>query len=178
MLDPEFENFLGEDEKPVARRGRKVSWAVMALLSAYLLGCSIESPRRFTCSACRLERLDHRWLGLRSSSYEETDCSRWYAQNVEPTHKHIWANCAHCRRFGIPGLYGGFSCSTGEQISGLSRMTQIRIYQKFRDSKEAKPLFVQLGRSAKDNGRLMQSLCEWVDTNPPETWDEWWAKHR
>jgi hypothetical protein len=169
MPDPEFEHA----EKQTTSRGPRLLPTFLSLLGVwFLLSCSISGPRRFTCAACRLDRVDRGFLGFRWSAFEESECSRWYAAHVESRHTHIWASCGHCQRFGIPGIYGGFACSIGEPIAGLSKSFQIRVYQRFRDPMKAKSLFLQLGH----DHQMMGALIEWMETDGKESWDEWWQR--
>ena len=48
------------------------------------------SSLSYTCVLCRLGRVDTTLFGLKRSTYHENECSRWYPQNVEPSHTHIW----------------------------------------------------------------------------------------
>jgi hypothetical protein len=180
MRDPVFEPVPAKHTNPAASQGhgRKLTVACTILAGVWLLCLSIEGPRRSTCAACRLDHIERGFLGFRWSKYEESDCSRWYAANVESGHPHIWARGAHCRRFGIPGIYSGYACSIGEPIAGLAKSAQLRVYQRFRDPMKAKQIFVRLGNWDSETPRLMTGLCEWADSGDPESWDEWWAKHQ
>jgi hypothetical protein len=161
------------------RRGRKfLGLAFVALLASCWLGLSSHDRRPYTCAVCRADRVDQSCLGLEWSRQEETDCSRWYASNVERTHAHSWVACTRCRRFGIPGIYGGYGCFIGAPITGLSRTSQVEIYQHFEDPLEAKELFILLGRRDGDPHRTSSALMEWAGEGYPGTWHDWWEKHR
>jgi hypothetical protein len=142
-----------------------------------LLGFPGCSRIPYTCAVCRMERVDRSCLGLRWSHQNETDCSLWYSNNVERAHTHCWVEGTHCRRFGIPGLYGGYACRIGGPITGLSMTVQMQIYQHFKDPLEAKQLFIGLGRMDNAGGRMWQALMEWVEADFPGTWHNWWEKH-
>lgn len=43
-----------------------------------------------TCLICRLRRVDTTSAQQTTTNYEENECSRWYAANVESHHKHVW----------------------------------------------------------------------------------------
>lgn len=147
MIDPEFGGEPGR-RKRVAMRGhgkRLLFWTLAALLGWCLLGLASPSRRPSTCSICRMESVDHLWLGLRWSDLEENDCSRWYRGHVERSHPHAWVQRGYCRRTGIPGLSGGYACVVGGPITGLSRRVQVNIYRHFEDQLEAKKLFIRLG---------------------------------
>lgn len=177
MRDPDFDNLLVGDEKPTTGRGhgRKLFWAFVGLVGIWLLS---SSPRRFTCAACRLDRVEYSFSVLKWSIYHESECCRWYAENVEPTHSHVWASCARCESFGIPLVYGGVACYRGKPISQISKSVQVKVYEKFRDPIAAKRLCVSLAKWSLENQRLMEGLEEWAVWGGPETWDEWWPKHR
>ncbi|MGC8641796.1 MAG: hypothetical protein ACP5XB_18160 [Isosphaeraceae bacterium] len=174
MFDPKFD----EQSKACKRRSgpRRRSLRVVTLLCpasmlASLLGIQIYSRRPYTCAVCRANKLNKQLLGLRWSTQEETDCSRWYSAHVEPAHHHVWVPCTYCRHFGIPGVYGGYSCVVGGPLTGLSRKVQIQIYQHFQNPLEAKRLFIQLGRNCPD--RIWQALMDWVEEGYSGTWAEW-----
>lgn len=180
MHDPEFEPVPAKQTTPASSQchGRKLIVAGAILAGVWLLCLPNAGPHRFTCAACRLDRVDQSSLGFHWSEYEESDCSRWYAANVERSHQHIWAGRGYCRRFGIPWIYGGFACNVGDPIAGLSKSLQLRVYQRFRDQLKAKQLFVRLGNWDSGCSQLMNGLCEWASSDDAEPWDEWWAKHQ
>ena len=142
----------GEEPKKhstCALRGQRKRFLVSilaALLGSCLLGFASYSRRPYTCSICRMGKVDHQCLGLKWFDQEETDCSLWYRSNVERSHSHAWVQCTYCRRFGIPGLSGGYACVIGGPITGLSRTVQMEIYRHFEDRLEAKKLFMRLRR--------------------------------
>jgi hypothetical protein len=180
MYDPEFE------AEPIDKRldtrsrpgRRRFLIACVALLGACWLGLGSRSVRRFTCAVCREGKVESRFLGLSWASQAETDCSRWYRDNVEPTHPHAWAAHASCQRIGIPGLSSGFACSMGSPIAGLSERVQVHIYEHFQDRLEAKRLFLSVARRDDMSGHRWEVLMAWVNANYPGNWQDWWEKHR
>ena len=73
----------------------RLSNIIMALIVGgflFLALGSIEagSSLSYTCVLCRLGRVDTTLFGFKRSTYHENECSRWYPQNVEPSHTHIW----------------------------------------------------------------------------------------
>ena len=169
------------DRQMYARRSRWprfLTLAFCAWLGSYLLGFPGCSRIPYTCAVCRKAKRDHRCLWLKWSDQEDTDCSLWYRDHVERTHSHFWAERPSCRRFGIPGLYGGYACRGGSPLAGLSPIVQREIYQHFGDKLEAKQLFIRLARIDEDNARTWDTLMEWVGEDYPGTWHDWWEKHR
>lgn len=180
MCDPEFGEEGSRPQKD-ARRSQGLiylGFALAAFLGSSLLGFPGCSRTPYTCAACRMDRVDQGCLGLRWSYQEESECSRWYAGNVERTHQHVWVEGAHCRRFGIPGVFGGYACSIGTPITGLSKTVQVEIYQHFKDKIEAKHFFIRLGQRGHENYRAWGVLMKWVGEGYPGTWQDWWDKHR
>ncbi len=161
------------------KAGRGPEWrilgiAIVTLMALILLVIPVGSRRRSTCAACRLDRVDHSLLGFTRSEFDPNECSRWYDAHVEPTHEHVWARLGHCRRIGIPFLFGGYACSMGDPIAGLSPSWQLEVYRHFRDPLEAKRLFTDLKRW---DGRLMEAMGGWTSAGYPGTWEDWWSKH-
>jgi hypothetical protein len=170
-----------KDHSSCALRGQRKRYLVSilaGLLGLCLLAFASSSRRPYTCSICRKEKVDHECLGLRWSDQVETDCSLWYRSNFEPSHSHTWVQCTYCRRFGIPGLFGGYACVIGGPITGLSRTVQMEIYRHFEDRLEAKKLFIRLGEIDGESARMWKALMEWVEEDYPGTWHDWWEKHR
>ncbi len=152
--------------------------AFVAVLGTCWLGLSSHSTRSATCAVCRMDRVDHKLFGLNWADQEETECSRWYRENVEPAHDHLWVRGGYCRRFGIPGIYGGYACSIGSPIYYFSRSTQMEIYRHFENRLEAKQIFVDAGRLDGGGYGKLQVLTEWVGEGYPGPWNEWWESHR
>jgi hypothetical protein len=175
MLDPEF------DETAKRHHGfgfrspklKVIGLVGITLIASSVFGLSPYSRRSYTCAACRADRFDHNFLGFKWSRQESTDCSLWYTANVEQSHTHAWIGCSYCRRFGIPGLAGGYACFVGGPLTGLSRTVQMNIYKHFDDRLEAKRLFIRLGLMDAEGSRLWESLMGWVDQDYPGTWHDW-----
>jgi hypothetical protein len=180
MSDPEFDE---ESDRPkpdaVRSRGRRLlGFALLAFLGLWLLGFPGCYHRPYTCAVCRMDRVDHHLLGLRWSRLEETDCSRWYRENVEQSLVHAWVKGTCCQRIGIPGLFGGYGCIIGGPLTGLSRTVQTTIYEHFENRLEAKRLFIRLGQTDDESYRTWKTLMGWVDEGYPGTWHDWWEQHR
>ncbi len=180
MFDPEL------NEKPGRRRVHALRWHILkfiglvccALLILNLLGVQGYERRLYQCAACRANKVDHDFLGLKWSDQQDSDLSRWYGENVEQSHAHAWMQCTRCRRIGIPGLESGYSCTVGGPLTGLSRTVQRSIYEHFKDRLQAKRLFVRLGQGDAESYRDLVALMSWVDANYPGTWDDWWKQQR
>jgi hypothetical protein len=180
MFDPEFDEKPGRRHACDRRRPKLhlIGSVGIAFLASCLLGFPGYSRRPYTCAACRADKVDYHLLGLTWSDQEDTDCSRWYRENVERSHAHAWIGCTYCRRFGIPGLTGGYACFVGGPLTGLSRTVQMTIYQHFEDRLEAKRLFIRLGQTDAESPRLWEALMDWVDRGYPGTWHDWWERQR
>ena len=178
MLDPEFDN-QKSPRHVYTLRSQTINLVFLAFVTSTvscLFGFSPYSRCPYTCAVCRANKVDYHFVGFRWSSQEITDCSRWYTENVEPSHTHAWIGCTYCRRFGIPGLGGGYGCFIGGPLTGLSRTVQMTIYQHFDDRLEAKRLFVHLGQMDAESARLWEALMGWVDKEYPGTWHDWWEQ--
>ncbi len=161
-----------------SRMNKFVLWTLAVLFGSCLPGIAGPSRRPYACCICRVERMDHRWLGLKWSALEENECSRWYVRHVERSHQHAWVQRGFCRRIGIPGLYGGYAYVIGGPITGLSRRVQMDIYSHFGDPLEAKGLFIRLGTPDGEGARMWEALMDWVGEGYPGTWKDWWEEHR
>lgn len=74
---------------------RRIGGAIVLGFLALL--CVLVVPvweRGWTCVVCRMERIDSRILGVAQSNFRPNECSRWYAEHVEPSHAHAWARMA------------------------------------------------------------------------------------
>ena len=73
----------------------RTEWLVVAVILTVLVvivADSTETRRRqwHCCALCRLVKIDYQNIfGRRWTEIEETECSKWYAQNVEPEHEHL-----------------------------------------------------------------------------------------
>ncbi len=139
-----------------------------------------------TCLICRLTRVDTTSAQQTTTKYEENECSRWYAANVEPHHMHVWedSTCTFVSNAdGTPAFVG---CNPGRfAIWLLSPETQLAVYQHFKKPIDARDLFLSLADAKtyndrldehdEDNGHLIvDALEEWEAGGFPGTWKEWW----
>jgi hypothetical protein len=180
MSDPKFDETRNH-RSSFALQSQKLSFLAslcLTLILSTVFGLPTYSRRPYTCAACRTNKTDYQLLGLNWSREEETDCSRWYTENVERSDTHAWIACTYCRRIGIPGLGAGYGCFVGGPLTGLSRTVQISIYQRFEDRLEAKRLFIQLGQTGADTHRMWEALMRWIDRDYPGTWRHWWQQQR
>jgi hypothetical protein len=180
MLEPDFDEKASRRHgyHPRSRKLRLIGLVCIALLVSCLLGFPGYARRPYTCAVCRADKVDYHILGLKWSDQQDTEWSRWYRDHVERSHAHAWIGCTSCRRFGIPGLAGGYACFVGGPLTGLSRTVQMTIYQHFEDRLEAKRLFLRLGQMDAEGPRLWEALMGWVDQDYPGTWHEWWEQQR
>lgn len=65
-------------------------FAIVAGVALVVANFITVSHSSYTCVLCRSYRFDWKCLGVVIPSYAETDCSRWYAAHVEPSHAHLW----------------------------------------------------------------------------------------
>ena len=97
-----------------------ISTLVFGGLLVLTLG-SIEagSSLSYTCVLCRLGRVDTTLFGFTRSTYHETDCSRWYSENIEPSHTHIWERGTCMTLLNAFAQPMGVGCRPGHYRSGF-----------------------------------------------------------
>lgn len=141
-----------------------------------------------TCALCRLVRIDYKNIvGSRWSEVEETDCYRWYAKNVDPSHTphdntvHLW------QRSPSMGGYNAYGSpvwvSDSDRPAGLMMFNadvQLAIYQHIPDIEEAKQIFTDLRNDAEsgDKSRYRsvryraRTLSNWAKSSFAKPWDD------
>ncbi len=165
---------------------------IMALiLGGFLLARgSIEagSSLSYTCVLCRLGRVETTLFRCKRSTYHENECSRWYLQNVEPSHTHIWERGTCMTLLNALSQPMGVGCQPGHYpIRLLSSSTQMNVYQHTKDRRKAKELFGNLTDAKTHDDRLdkhdeskghllVRSIEEWNAAGFPGTWDNWWNR--
>lgn len=177
---------------------RPLAWGGRALLAflflLYLLGFPLWKVRPSFCIACRAEKAETNLFGLRSATEQETEFSRWFRDEVDPSHRHTWVPRGYCRSFGIPGVFGGYACYGGHQVAGISSTVQREIYEASGDPRAAGRLFTRLA-GWDDEARLIweavmstsnddqtsdasstgwAALVDWFEAGRPRPWDLWW----
>ena len=179
MRDPDFDAEDAPAEKLPREERRRLLYDVLVVAKGICAACLalagiclLFSSRRLLCSVCRIERLESIPFGKTWFHDEDNECSLWYRNHVEPFHEHAWMERTQCRRFGIPGIYRGFSCQIGSPLEGLSRRVQVQIYEHFENKLEAKQLFLRLGQGIIGNGSTWTSLMEWLDAGYPGRWKD------
>ena len=108
-----------------------------------------------TCLICRLMRVDTTSAQQTTTKYEENECSRWYAANVEPHHNHVWedSTCVFIKRRRRHSAF--VACNPGHfPIWLLSPETQLAVYQHFKNPIDARDLFLSLKDAKTYNDRL------------------------
>ena len=161
-----------------------VSGLLFLVLGSIEAGCSLS----YTCVVCRLGRVDATLFGFKRSTYHESECSRWYPENVEPSHTHIWEQGTCARILNAFGHNMGFGCSPGRfPIWLLPPTTQMVVFRQLKDRPKAKELFsnltdaktskLRLDEDDEPKGRLIvRSIVEWETARFPGTWDDWWNR--
>ena len=131
------------------RRGKNLTIAVtclgIALLTHLFLIGHATNRRHYTCAICRLNRVDYTSVitGRVRNSFRESSCSKWYRDNIESDHEHIWVRSS---TIGLVNFYGqtvgvGDNDETpGRVIWRLSPDQQIELYKHFDDPLQAKRL--------------------------------------
>lgn len=166
-----------ERSEPPKKR-RKWAWISASFVLFYILMClPLVDHRRYTCSACRINLVDHRVLFFRWSSSELNESSRWYSAHVEPTHDHVWAEYAHCRRIGLPGIMSGWGCTVGSPIAMLGWTPQRTAYEHSRNLMQTKDLFVRMGKTDREAMELLAEFNNWLDQGCQGAWEDWWRTH-
>jgi hypothetical protein len=172
-------------------------WYIIIIIAALILGGFLVvdlrsrvagSSTTYTCVVCRLGQVEKTVLALKSSSFYENECSRWYQQNVEPNHTHIWERGTCTKMLNGFGQSMGFACMPGHfPIWMLSPSTQMNVYQHFNDRRKAKELYTNLTDAKTHHDRLdeqdeskgdliVKSMTEWEAAEFPGTWDDWWTR--
>jgi hypothetical protein len=154
--------------------------AFLALVAFFVWHSPIGSSRTYTCVVCRLLRIDYNYLlGLMTTSdYRPTDCSEWYAQNVDAEHEHIWVVSTCSYKFNLFG--SGLSVACRAYVSaiwGLSPEDELEIYKQFANPEDAQELFKSLGSEEKTelhhNHDIVQKLEQWLEAGFPGSWEVW-----
>jgi hypothetical protein len=156
-------------------------------LLVFTLG-SIEagSSSSYTCAVCRLGRADTTLFGFTRSTHFENECSRWYPENAERSHKHVWARGGCSRLLNGFGRKIGFACGPSQSpIWWLPSATQSNVYKHIKDGNKAKVLFSSLanpntyneqfdGSDERRGDLIVTCIVEWEIAGFPGTWDDWW----
>ncbi|WP_165249532.1 hypothetical protein [Paludisphaera soli] len=157
---------------------RKIGpFVVLGLLALAILS-SFPIIRRSgsTCVVCRLWRRDVS-LGLTWTAYQETECSRYYAEHVEPVHQHVWGRTSCATLVNVFGRPVGVACGDRHPILSLDSEDQMAIYRHFEDPAEARRMFLETGGEGPrdwERGRLIVSaIADWYVAGLPGEWESW-----
>lgn len=169
---------------------RSIGWATALLgMIAILWTVPIGSQARMTCGICRVSRFENHYLIIPWSYSQETPCSRWYAEHVEPTHPHLWARSS-CRTItNLLGIGVGVACGRPPHIWLLSPEIQMRFYQHFDDPWVAKAILLPLATKTHadapdyasqeaEKSRVADAILEWSLHRFAGRWEDWWAKYQ
>jgi len=151
---------------------------LLLLIAHLVLGSRAGYRQRHTCVVCRLERVDRNWrYWTTTSAYRKTACSQWYAANVEPAHRHVWApNSSHV----VFDFYGrAIGAGSNDERPGRAvwRLTpdeQIEVYRRLANPLEAKAIFLSLTDPAVMKDRqdfaIVASLRAWMESGFEGDW--------
>jgi hypothetical protein len=158
---------------------RKIGpFVVLGLLAlAILSSLPVGTRSGSTCVVCRLWRSEIR-LGLTWTRYQDTECSLWYAEHVEPVHSHVWGRTSCAAMINVFGGRMGYACGSRHPILDLPSEDQMAVYQHFKDPAEARKLFLGLeggeGPLGWGRGRLIaQAIRTWHLAGFPGDWESW-----
>jgi hypothetical protein len=151
-------------------------------LTAIFVGSAVpvSSMLRFTCVACRLDRVDSMYLGTTSSAFHETECSRWYREHVDPKHHHVWERGTCRTSYNIFGKPVAVACSARFSLAAsLPPSTQLAFYRHVEAPKKIAPFFERLieetshdDRAGRDRRRLaVEAIRAWEAEGFPRTWE-------
>jgi hypothetical protein len=153
----------------------------VAMLLALLSDSSMICRQHHSCALCRLARNDYRGFGRQWSEFEETECSKWYPENIERDHEHAWARSPSMQFRTIFGTPTGVADSDRPaRFMKLTPTEQIAVYRHIPSADDAKRLFLDM-RDDMENGDSSRYprvrsrsgiLCEWVDSGFRRPWDE------
>src|SRR5438270_3766258 len=80
-------------ERPVRYLSKRPGFVVLVAIAAVvLLGLPCYSRRYNSCALCRLGRFDYSCLGIPWSTYRETECTKWYRDQIDARHEHVWVS--------------------------------------------------------------------------------------
>lgn len=122
----------------------------------------------YTCVLCRTIRTDYIYVDRKwKTNITETACSRWYRDNVEPTHDHVWVISRDSVLRDLYGQrFGAFSRDpAGKAIWWLNPDDQIAIYEHL-PAGDRKRIFLSFATPNSANGRdyeIVRSLEEWKE---------------
>ena len=170
---------VSSDDSP-----RRLRWKFGFLLAIVLLcvaAMPLRTKRHSSCAVCGIQRHTVSTLSIPITETDtDTYCSRWYDQNVEPQHDHLWVRGAWSESFSVLGLRLSGSNMLSEADGPLIRFgsgTRHLMYQRCSDPKIARDAFVRLARwqpedSAERDQQIAieRALATWEDSGLAGPW--------
>lgn len=150
----------------------------LLLIFHLLLGSYAGDRHRHTCVVCRLERTDNNWKFFSSTStFQHSSCSKWYSENVEPSHDHAWVPSP---AFTLVNYYhqstgaGDNDDQPGRAIWKLTPDEQLLVYQNSDVPREVKDTFLNLMEPSallnRDDLEIVNSMRDWIDGGFSRPW--------
>lgn len=159
---------------------------IIFVLAFAALSLPIGSHSRMTCTLCRMSRVETQYYFMYWASESSNDCTRWYDAHVEARHAHAWLFAENHGPWSF--FVRSSECNFNWPLSKIEPDTQIEFYRHFDDPREAKPVFLLLADREFIDQRidtfdpetkgevLAHAIVDWVRTDCPDTWADWWAK--
>ena len=163
---------------------RRLFWK-SGLVGTIVLLCVAAMPlrtrRHFSCAVCGMQRQVEFTLSLPIGETDtETDCCRWYDQNVEPQHDHVWVRGPWSETFSVLGLRlyeSNISSAADGPLMRFGSGTRHLMYQRCADPKIARDTFVRLARwepegsaERKQQIAIERALAAWEDSGLVGPW--------
>lgn len=153
------------------------------VLTAFLL-VPVAHTFSYSCAACGKHRTDLLAFGMPLSRTEsETDCSRWYRNNLEPHHDHLWVRNPWSQNYYLWGTLPGFGNQSSNLADGplafVGTGMRLLIYQESDDPKKVRDIFIRLAKwesgspqQRAEQEALFRQLNDWQNNGSGDPWPE------
>jgi len=171
-------------EQTQRQRRCRHRWGRCLTLVFTLLGLAVipmATKRYFTCAICDCIRTTVSALQVPITEEQtESECSRWYQDQVERSHEHLWVRGPYSEMYSLLGLR-----VSGHQISGdaagplgfFSGSSRLEMYRRCENPRGAHDAFVQLasweadGTPARQQQRILErKLFDWEQSDFKGPW--------
>ncbi len=110
-----------------------VCWLLGAILVIGILPLTVRTQSSFTCTLCRVERIDNSLIGFPWQTFRDSEFTEWYRKH-RPQHVHAWGWQGTIRGISLFGATTYRACGVHHPVCDIPQTTLQEFCEQADDS--------------------------------------------